>query len=820
MNAVAIPCDHCGLPVTASDLHDAKTRGESQAFCCAGCRAVWRALHDAGLSAYYDVSAADASRRAASPAHISGRGFEHLDHIGFRDQHAQRTGTDWSCRFRVDGLHCGACVWLLESLPGVVQGLRAARVHLADSSIELEWAHDASLASIARSIDRLGYQLSPIDAPVEWAHQRLRRREVLELGVAGALAVNAMGLAFALYGAHFDGMDPSLRSFVQWWSVALATASVVWPGRHFFVNASTALRTRVPHMDIPVAFGLTSALIAAWCATARGSGAIYAEGVSMLVFLLLVGRFLQRAAQRRALSRIESVMALMPATARRVIDASGAVEEVLVEHLRPGDLIDVPAHESVGADGRLVTSSASVDRSHLTGESTPVQCRAGDWVDAGSRALAAPICVRVECVGSATRAAQIAALVREAAATKAPICQLADRMAGWFLATVLVLAASCVVWWAPRLGWDTAVERTVALLVVTCPCALGFATPLAVLAGIGGAARRGVLIKNGETLERLGSVGTLILDKTGTITVGRPSIVSMHGDASALRLAAAVERHSTHPCATTIVDSIAAGNAAPIAIHESVTEVVGEGIAGTVEGHQVVVGNERILARYGVQPVQPPSRPVNAAVVFVAVDGAVALTMCIGDRIRDGSATTVNALKRRGWRVMLASGDDPAVAKAVGREVGLCDEDIFGGLTPEAKLDLVRTPALSTPVVMVGDGINDVAALAAADCGVWVRGGTQGAARTADACLAGDGLPPLRSLLDGAHRTMQVIRINLTISLLYNAIGATAAFMGWVNPIVASVLMPLSGLTVLATSLSLTRIPTHAPTRGAYSGGA
>jgi Cu2+-exporting ATPase len=799
MSHAAVACSHCGLPVPAAAAAPGAT---SEQFCCNGCRAVWSALHDAGLSAYYDLASHErASANTAGPAHISGRGFEHLDHLECISASEARDGTR-ECRLRVEGLHCGACVWLLEALPGVVPGLVSSRVMLGDSSISLQWGAHTRLSTIAQRFDRLGYQLAPLDANIDATARRSHRRDVLELGVAGAISVNAMGLAFALYSAHFDGMDPSLRTFVQWWSVALAALAVAWPGRHFFHNALTAVRARVPHMDIPVSFGLACAVIAALVATIRGTGSIYAEGVSMLVFLLLVGRFVQRGAQRRAMHRIESAMALLPATARRV--TSSGTEDVLIDALRVGDTILVPAHESVGADGTLLCTTACFDRSHLTGESKPVECFAGDWVDAGSRCLGGSATIRVARVGSETRAAHIGAMVRDAAASRAPICQLADRLAGWFLLTVLVLATWCVIWWVPRVGWDAAMERTVALLVVTCPCALGLATPLAVLAGIGSAARRGVLIKSGESLERLGRVGTLILDKTGTLTLGSPRVVAHDGDYTALALAAALELHSTHPAAQAIVRAAVDAAFDPHTLVVTVAEETpGEGVRGVVSGHALLVGSARLMRRH--QIAVAPNDFDGASRVYVAVDGEVRLAITLGDPVRPDATETVRRLRQRDWRVMLASGDTQAVATAVARAVGIPEGDSYGELSPEDKLGLVHRVDLPRPVVMVGDGINDLVALAAADCGVAVRGGAQSAARAADACLAAEGIAPLATLLDGARRTMTTIHLNLVLSLAYNAAGAVAAWIGLVNPIVASVLMPLSGLTVLATSMALAR---------------
>lgn len=810
-----VHCAHCSLPVPAGLVEDGRA-----SFCCAGCRSVWHALHDAGLAAYYDmVQAGDAAAlpdaSAAHPARVTGRGFDHLDHGATVPGHAEPAGELVRCTFRVDGMHCGACVWLLESLPGVIPGLVASRVHVARGTIELTRTESARWSEIGRRLDRLGYQLAPTDARAATAERQASRRDLVRLGVAGALAVNAMGLAFALYGAQLHGMDGSLRLFIQWWCVGLAILSVAWPGRVFLANALAALRARVPHMDVPVSFGLCAAAVAAVVATVRGTGSIYAEGVTMLVFLLLVGRFVQRGAQRRAMDRIESASSMLPATAIRV--GASRDEEVPIAALVPGDTIRVPAHDTIAADGVLLTARATIDCSHLTGESTPIECSAGHTLEAGSRCLGSPILVRVERTGADTRAAQIERLVQEAAARRAPICAKADAIAGVFLATVIALATGCALWWGPRIGWDAAMERSIALLVVTCPCALGLATPLAILSGIGGAARRGVLIKGGDVLERLGHAGTLVLDKTGTLTLGRPTVVAMHGAPDAVRLAAALEAHSTHPLARAVVAAAAGADTRSPTV-DGVVESPGEGIEGRVDGHRLIVGSPRLLARRGVAVPDLDHAAPGCTTVVVAVNGVVTAHLSIADAVREDARATVATLRAKGWTIMMASGDDPRVVARIADEVGIDPRGAVGGLSPEAKLTLVERPGLARPVVMVGDGINDLAALAGADCGVAVHGGAQSSLRVADACLAADGMAPLLDLVSTARRTMQTVHWNLVISLGYNALGAAAAWAGLINPIVAAILMPVSGLTVLATSLAFAGPPRAARPRPTLPG--
>lgn len=806
-----IECAHCRLPVPAG-LADVAAEHQ---FCCEGCRAVWTTLHACGLERYYELAAREAEESETRPAQVTGRRYAHLDRPEFAARHVRidadgRAGAE----FRLDGLRCGACVWLIEALPRIVPGLLVLRVDLGRSALHVEWDPDRiGLGSIARRLDGLGYQLLPLANPNERELDRLNdRRWLIRLGVAAAIASNAMAVAFAIYGGILAPMELGYRLFFQWIAVLLAVLSLAWPGRVFFVNAWTALRTRTPHMDLPVAVGLAAMLVSGLVNTMRGTGSIYGESATTLVFLLLVGRFVQYRQQRKARQEIELITALVPAVARRLM-ADGSIEEIPIDALRSGDLVQVPAGESVPCDGVLRGEAGSArttrfDLALLTGESMPVGVSAGEPVFAGTRPLDRPIEVEVTSTGAETRAGRIAALVAEASSRRPPIVELVNRIGGWFLATVLLFAFGTAWFWWGRIGGEAALERAVALLVVTCPCALGLATPLAIMSGIGKAARRGIFIKGGDVLERIAHARSVVLDKTGTITEGSVALLERHGDDQAIRLAAALERSSAHPIATALVAAIDAGEF-PAA--SDVTERSGHGIAGSILGRRVAVGSQRfmgevdaVLPEWAMECARGALTNVRSP-VFVAVDGTVAAVVAVGDPIRPEAKGIIKALRGRGHAVAMASGDHPAVARAVARAVGLPEDCCAGGLTPEAKVDFVLESRRAGPVIMVGDGVNDLAAMAAADVGVAVRNGAQAALAVADVCLAAGGVRPLADLVAGARRTMTTIRLNLAISIGYNALGATLAFAGLVNPLVAAILMPVSGLTVTAIALTMPR---------------
>ena len=812
-------CAHCSEPMPGADPSKAPH------FCCAGCSTVWRMLHVHGLDRYYELARAE-GQRPSRPATASMHA--HLDHAAFRDRHVERMPDGrLRCEFRIDGMRCGACLWLLESMPRLERGLASSRVNLGRSTLAIEWSDgETSLSRIADRIVSLGYGVRPVGSRASREAWRIEDRAwLVKLGVAGAISSNVMAIAFALYGAESAWMDQPMRSFLQWTSVALAGLAVAWPGSIYLRNAWAAIRTRTPHVDLPIALALMAGLLGGLWTTARGESGIYVESVAMLVFLLLVGRFTQFRQQRRARHEVELLCALVPQVARRVAASSHAVaaaaadviEEVPTDALKPGDLVEVRSGDSVPADGVLHAESAHVDTQWLTGESRPVRMARGDAVLAGSRAVGAPMRIRVTLTGTQTRAARIAALVDRAMAERPPVVEFANRIAGWFLVAVIVVSvATGVAWW--MIDPSRALPIVVAMLVVTCPCALGLATPLTMVASLGKAARAGMLVRSGAVLERLARPGTVVLDKTGTVTEGRMTVASVWsaGDAAipmagrdALRYAAALERSSAHPLARAIVshahaEGVAAADASDVA------ERTGLGITGTVGGRHVVVGSMRMIDGIGIaasadlraRVAESALRGMSVAVV--AVDRCAVAAIAVADTIRPEARELVDQMRARGWDVRMASGDVPEVTAEVARAIGVQPQMAQGGCSPEHKLQIVRETH-ARPVVVVGDGVNDMPAMAAADVSVAVRQGAQSALDRADVALSGDGLLPIVTMLDGARRTMRAIHVNFAISLAYNIVGATLAATGIITPLIAAVLMPLSGLTVTAVALRMPR---------------
>ena len=790
-----LACTHCTLPVppalrVATDPHQ---------FCCAGCRTAFTLLHDHGLGQFYAFR-----ERRESPVQRTGRSYEEFDHPAFAALHVRPT-TDGLSRIELylEGIHCASCVWLVERVPLLVNGVARAELDVRRSRAIIAWNPvQTPLSHVARTLDTLGYPPHPFRGVARDAVRRGEDRRMLtRIGVAGAIAGNVMLFALALYSGEIAWMDPAHTRFFRWLSMGITLPALIWPGRVFFTGALAALRTRTLHMDLPIAIALAAGFVRGAVNTITDAGPIYFDGLAILVFALLVGRFLQQRGQRLATDSAELLYALTPATAR-IAHVDGTLHDLPTEAVLPGMVLDVRAGETFAADGVLESGSTTVNAALLTGESRPARVHTGDAVFAGTLNVSTPARVRVTDAGETSRVARLLQQVETSAQRRAPVVVAADRLAAVFVAVVLALALLTYGWklWN---GSASALDDVIALLVVTCPCALALATPLAVTVAVGRAARGGVLVKGGDALELLAKPGVLVLDKTGTLTEGHTALVQWIGDAWVQPLVLSLEAGSSHPIADGFRRAWPSGALHPV---ENAQHVSGGGLGGVVLGHDVLVGSPafvRSRAAGGAPALEAAIAALDHTLtpVLIAVDGVLLAAAGVGDRIRDDALSALTALRARGWRTIMASGDVLEVAQAVGRRLGFETPDVHGAMSPEGKLALVESLRREgQQVIMVGDGVNDAAAIAAASVGIGVHGGAEACLANADVFLARPGLTPLRELIEGAERTVHVIRRNFAFSLSYNVIGASLAIAGLLTPLIAAILMPLSSLTVVIAS--------------------
>ncbi|MDT7857390.1 heavy metal translocating P-type ATPase metal-binding domain-containing protein [Rubrivirga sp. S365] len=798
------PCAHCGLPVGRRPARTAA----GEACCCTGCATVRDVLAASGLGETYDRlrTVAPSARPAGRPQAPEALALAELDRPEFLDGSTRPAEGGRAVDLFVDGVHCAACVWLVERLPYEVDGVSAARLDLPRARLSLTFDPESvRLGDVARWLARFGYAVRP-SRPEAGEASAAERSLLVRMGVAWALAGNIMLVAFALYsglGAERGGLATAAR----WFSLALMVPAVGYGAAPFFRRAWASARAawrarsvRHLHLDTPIALGIAvGAGQSAW-ATVTGRGEVWFDSVAVLIAALLTARWLQLRSRRLAGEASDRLLALVPRVARRV-GPGGAVAVVDLDDVRPGDTVEVPAGEVVPVDGVVAAGASRLDRAALTGEARPEPVDEGAPVEAGTTNLTAPLRVRATAVGEATRVGRLLAWVERGEVRRAPVVLWADRIGGFFVLTVLGLAALTAGLWL----WLEPAQmpaHLAALLVVTCPCALGMATPLALAVASGRAARAGIFVKSDAAVQRLTEVDTVVLDKTGTLTEGRMELAEWEGSGAALDLAAALDAHATHPVAEAIVRARGVGP-------EPVTDieaVAGQGVRGRVGGAAVAVGRPDWVEALSA-PLPARWRRALAAwaeaghtPVAVAVDGAPAAVLAVGDRLRAEAADLVAGLQAEGKAVHILSGDDARTVAAVAGRLGV--ESARGGVSPEAKREAVAALQDAGGVVlMVGDGVNDAAALRQADVGAAVGGGTTAALVAADLFLTRRGVAPLVDALGGAEQAMRTVRRLLALSLGYNAVGAAAAVAGLVTPLVAAAAMPISSLAVVGLAL-------------------
>ncbi len=790
-------CAHCGAPVTGAS-----------SFCCPGCETVYHMLRASGLDDFYRYQQlqGDNARCDVSPvATPSPAGALRASADLLRERARPLPGGLLIVDALLEGLHCAGCVWLIERLPGAVAGVREARVDLSRQRLSLAWdpADAAGQDPLERALawlERHGYRALARDgrSAGEAAQRPLLRR----MGVAWAVTGNIMLLASAQYAGLDLSADPALFHASRVASLLLSTASLLYGADIFWRRALAALGAwwRTPQrgwprlsIDVPLSLGVWIGWVySAWAAVV-GQGEVWFDSLAMLIAVLLTARWVQARATRSAAQAAERVLALLPQLANR-LNAAGEVEIVPLRQLIAGDRVEVRAGDLIPTDGIICQGRSSLHRGVLTGESRAEPVRSGELVEAGTTNLDAPLIIEVTRAAAQSQVGELQRWIEDRARRRAPLEQQVDRLGAGFVLAILALAALTAIIWGV-LDPSRALDRVIAVLVVSCPCALAMATPMTLAAAIGRGARQGIFIKHDDVIEALDEAKVIVLDKTGTLTLGQLSVLSVRGDGAAVALGGALERQSNHPIARAL--SALAGSSRA----ERVEEVAGSGMRGEVDGHDVAVGAPAWIAQITGAPLALEDGPHGATPVLVAVDGQHAATVWLGDAVRPEARGVLDAWRAQARRVVLMSGDDERVVAQVGAALGFAPEERFGRATPEQKRAFVEAlRADGARVVMVGDGVNDAAALEAADVGIAMQGGAGVNLVAADIFLTRPGLLPLATLTQGAAQTLRVVRRNLFASGMYNALAIALAMLGLITPLWAAILMPISSLMVVLSS--------------------
>jgi Cu2+-exporting ATPase len=789
-------CIHCGSSVPKSREERLEEGGKTLLFCCRGCLGAYLLITGAGLGAYYE-------RRTASPAAVLDIRFDEAE----LSRHLVTNAGDASMDILLEGIRCAACVWLVERLLEQTEGVRSARVNYATARARVVF--DPSVltpASLFQRIARAGYVPRPYTpSHLEESRDREKRDLLVRFGTAFFLTMQLMAYSFALYAGYLQGMSPRMKGVMQLFSLVVTLPVVFYSGWPFLLGAWRGLQNRSAGMDLLIATGALSSLLYSIHATLTG-GEVYYETAAMIVTLILAGRLLENAARRRAAGGVERLLKAAPSQA--LVDKGDGFRLQETSSIQPSDLVLVPMGGRFPVDGTLCRGETEVDESPATGESMPVMKGKGDEVLAGSVNLGQEVVITASRPASESFIARVARLVEEAQARKAPIQGVADRVAGWFVPAVILLGMLTYLYHAVTGATGAApLMAALSVVVIACPCALGLATPTAVLAGTGAAAGRGIIFRGGDVLERLSSITTALFDKTGTLTEGRPEVIAVHpfhpmGEEELLFLAATVEQGSTHPVARGICSHAEDRGIDPGPVG-ALSSFPGRGVQGEVQGRLVQLGTARWLEECGVALLGGQSGGEGTE-VHLALDGVHGGRILLADRLRPRGAATVAALAARGVRSVLVSGDRQAVVASIAAEAGITDAR--GELLPQDKVAFVEyLQQQGERLLMAGDGINDAGALAAAQVGCALAGGTDIAIETSDLILVHPDLDRLAEAHGLAIRTMAVIRQNLWWAFVYNLVGIPLAMTGRLTPIYAAAAMSVSSLCVVLNSLRLLR---------------
>lgn len=731
--------------------------------------------------------------------------------------------SDQAATLQITGMTCAACANRIEKGLNRMDGVEA-NVNFALETAQVKYTSgQVSMDDILKKVSQLGYQAALKQS--EQDTDEARKAEILKQKIRLIVsAVLSFPLLWSMAG-HF-----SFTSFIwtpelfmnPWFQLILATPVQFLIGGTFYIGAYKALRNKSANMDVLVALGTSAAyfysLYLSLDSLSMSHGhtpQLYYETSSVLITLILLGKWFEVLAKGRSSQAIKTLMGLQAKTALVLKD--GAEISVPIEEVVPGDVIIVKPGEKIPVDGEVVFGTSAVDESMLTGESIPVEKREGDAVIGATVNKNGSLRIRATKVGRETALAQIIRVVEEAQGSKAPIQRVADVISGIFVPIVVGIAlVTFLVWFfiVEPGSFAGALEKAIAVLVIACPCALGLATPTSIMAGSGRAAEYGILFKGGEHLESAQALDTIVLDKTGTITRGQPeleSVVPADGwnEADLLRLAGAAERSSEHPLAEAVIAGARArGHELPEA--SAFEAVPGHGIAAVVEGRRVLAGTRRLMAREGVDAGtaldgMTALEEAGKTVLLLAVDGQYAGMLAVSDQVKDSSRQAVARLKELGLRVVMITGDNERTAKSIAAEVGI--DEVLAEVLPEGKAaEVKRLQEQGRKVAMVGDGINDAPALAMADVGIAIGTGTDVAMEAADVTLMRGDLEGVPDAILMSKRTMRNIKQNLFWALAYNSIGIPAAAAGFLAPWLAGAAMALSSVSVVLNALRLQRV--------------
>ncbi len=785
-------CVHCGLPIPPADLVIENNEGHEFLFCCHGCRGAWLIIQGAGLDNFYSRN--DLKHEPLTEIHTTQFDSAYLQNFIIE------TATGSEISLIVDGIHCASCIWLIERYMQQLPGVLAARVNFATHRLSLRF--DSKLADITQlcwKLSQLGYMPRPYSQDeLRSSMESERRNLLLRFGTAVFLSMQLMGFSIALYAGYFSGIDPQTHLLLQTLAALVTTPVVFYSGFPFLRGAWFSVRNLSPNMDLLIAMGSLMAYSYSLFALFTGRE-VYFDTAAMIVTLILAGRLFESSARHRASAGLDRLLQLAPPIARRLVN--GQPQQIDSRLLEPDDLILVVPGDRFPVDGLIISGSSEVDEAAVSGESLPVFRQEGESVRAGTQNLNGTLTLKVEAKAADSFIARIGRMVEQAQTRKAPIQNLADRIAGVFIPTVLSISVITFFYWGAD---QNALLHAITVLVVACPCALGLATPTAVMVATGRAAEEGVLFRGGDTLEAAAHLNLLAFDKTGTLTEGRPQVIdilAVNDQRELLDCAARLESGSRHPLAQGIT-SEARRRQISVTPLRNIQQVPGKGLIAIDE--KLLGGSADFLREQGVFLPETDDDSTTSVVHFSRNShylGAITLQ----DLARSEADEALALLRSRGYSSLLLSGDQAGCVERLSDNLKI--DHWLAQLTPELKTqEIERLKNEGNRVLMTGDGINDAPALAAATVSCSIVGSSDIAMEQAQILLTRPNLLLLPWTLQVAQTAMSIIRQNLFWAFSYNLVAIPLAASGKLLPVYGAAAMALSSIGVLLNSLRLKRI--------------
>jgi P-type Cu2+ transporter len=810
-------CFHCAETLTQAPLYT-QINGTAQPMCCPGCQAVSQAIMDAGLMSYYQYRSEPGMKQTGlvpeQLSHFSAYDLAEVQQDFVHQQDALSTTS-----LTIAGMSCAACAWLIEHRLSPMKGIAKVLVNSTTQRAMISWDNSQiKLSEILTQISQIGYQAAPYQQDEqEKQHHQDSRIFLLRLGLAGFATMQVMMFALALYTGYFRDLDEAIRDYFRWVSMIFAAPVVLYSAQPFYFSALRSLLSGKLNMDVSVSIAIGGAFTASCVATINGTGEVYFESVSMFTFFLLLGRYFEQNARRRASISSNNLHKLVPLTALR-LDGSKQTE-IPAKSLRLGDMILVRPGDAFAADGVVIDGRSSANEAMLTGEQMPVDKSEDCKVFAGTLNVEQPLQVRVTALGQDQLVAEIIRLQEIAAANKPAIAFMVDRLARYFSATILTTALITYLVWL-QISPDDAFWVTLSVLVATCPCALALATPTAVTCATAIFTRLGIITRKSGVFEKLAGIQQVVFDKTGTLTRGHIALGAVNPvdvqqskdelltEKQMLAIAAALEAGSLHPIALAF-----SRHYDPSVIATEITHFVAQGIEGKVQGQVYRIGvkafvqdNRFTVAAGNDGQTAAKANPVDETqpCVWLSQNNRIIASIPIQDDVRCDAKQAVDALQQANIQVCIASGDSLSHVKALGDTLGI--SQVYAQQKPQDKLTLVNQLQLSHNTAMFGDGINDAPVLAGAYLSVAMGSGSAIAKNSADLILLGDHLSRFNDAIKVAKKTNAIIKQNLFWAFGYNLLILPLAVTGHVPPYIAALGMSLSSILVVSNSLRLLRI--------------